>query len=111
MKTELEGKEPKPGDPADPPAPAAPVEPPPIEEKKPALLNVYAQVQLNCPLCGEVVISTDEGSTEDGTLELELTAENGYRAEIPRVDGECDACKAPVFREKIILFYHGKRPA
>lgn len=79
------------------------------EEVKPLLLSVYAQLQYLCPACGEVVLATDEGSTKDGINELELTSETEYRAELPNIAGTCDTCKIPVYREKVILLYHGKR--
>lgn len=90
---------------------AAPAGTPAAVDEKPkqALLSVYAQVQYLCPSCGEIVLATDEKSTKDGTNELELTPENGYRDELPELIGTCDACKIPVYRQKIILFYHGKR--
>lgn len=107
MEPEKETPETPPAGPGAAPAAA----PPKPDEKKALLLNIYAQLQLFCPECGEMVVATDKESTEDGTLELELTPDNGYRFELPKVDGTCDACKIPVYREKLILFYQGKRPA
>ena len=76
-------------------AAAAPAPPAKKDDKDPEVLtvNVGIQCQYACPHCGEVSKDTDE---------MELTAENEYRAEIPAASGKCEFCGKPVRRERIV---------